>query len=120
MTICEVYERYKHLDDLLSRELGLQDNFSEVILRDCWLAITAQVERDDDRDRLLTSLRTELRLAQEARRAVEAERDSLKVQLQAVQDALRDIYRDIAMLNVPAPPDDLTEGKKWLETTGQR
>lgn len=44
MTIQEVYERYQHLDGMLNRELGPDDRFESVILRDCWESIRVQVE----------------------------------------------------------------------------
>lgn len=81
-----------------------------------------------------------LRLADVHLRAqqAEAERDSLKVQLQAAQDALKEVYKELLMRGNPdfwkedlsRPPhstergarlrDEMDAGKAWLEATGQR
>lgn len=45
MNIKEVYEKYKHLDKLMSSKDVLNDTFKDCILRDIWKAIKAEAEK---------------------------------------------------------------------------
>lgn len=46
MTIQEVYEKYKHMDELFSRPSDTEDEVNYFIIHDLWVAIKEQVKEN--------------------------------------------------------------------------